>query len=293
MRKRSNLDLEKFAPIRLDPDFPVSEPEFNSRGENPGVAPHIHDALELGYCFEGSGVFLIGKKMFSFKSGDAVVINSREVHIAKSNPGGTTSWGWMYLDPLHLLAENAGSLGECLSISRYCGSSFNNVIDSSLHPLITDCIRRMMLEYRDKHKNYRDMVRALTWQLMIFLRRYYEAGPPSPEEPVQDFSAVARIVPALEYIGENLEKNISVTELARLCFTSQPNFRKLFIKALQCPPQAYIQKLRLNIASALLKNTDTPILSIAQSSGFNNISNFNRQFKSHFGVSPRQYRKEE
>jgi hypothetical protein len=43
-------------------------------------------------------------------------------------------------------------------------------------------------------------------------------------------------------------------------------------------------------ACTLLKNSTTSILEIAQRCGYNNLSNFNRQFKERFGVSPRDYR---
>ncbi len=47
----------KFAPIRLSPDFPVSEVDVNIRGEVSDVPPHIHDCLELGFCYSGEGLF--------------------------------------------------------------------------------------------------------------------------------------------------------------------------------------------------------------------------------------------
>ena len=52
----------------------------------------------------------------------------------------------------------------------------------------------------------------------------------------------------------------------------------------------YLLRLRLNAACTLLKNSTTSILEIAQRCGYNNLSNFNRQFKERFGVSPRDYR---
>lgn len=290
MRNQSSFQLEKFEPALLGADFPVSEPDFNTRGENPDVAPHIHDAFEIGYCFEGSGVYLVGHKVLPFKAGDAVVVNSSEIHIAKGSPGGTTTWGWLYLDPVRLLADGASRFGASLRIGRYCGMAFRNIVEGSRHPDIADCIRKILIECRDKPENYRPMVRALTWRLMLLLERHLDVGVET-SETVQDCRALARIMPALRHIGDHYSDELSVAGLARLCHASEANFRKLFHKGLGCAPQTYVLKLRLGAAGAMLENSTESILAIAQRAGYGSLSNFNRQFKRQFGLSPRAFRR--
>ena len=291
MRNRSNFALEKFEPALLGADFPVSEPDFNTRGENPDINPHIHDAFEIGYCLEGSGVYLANHKILPFKAGDAAVVNSREVHIAKGSRGGQTTWGWLYLDPVRLLANNMDSHGTCLQVDRYCGTGFNNVIDGRAFPDIADCIHQILVECRDKRNGYRPMVRALVWRLMLLLERHCRMGRDAVED-VQNYKAIARIMPALKHIGEHYDNPISIVSLARLCHASEANFRKLFHNALGCAAQTYLLKLRLNVAHAMLGNTNDSVLDIAQRAGYNNVSNFNRQFKRLFGLSPRAFRNE-
>ena len=53
---------------------------------------------------------------------------------------------------------------------------------------------------------------------------------------------------------------------------------------------SYLNERRLVAASILLLDTNDTILSVAESVGFENLSNFNRQFKKRYGVSPRDYR---
>ena len=277
------------AHIEVDDDFPVSEPDFNTRSETPDVGPHIHDLLEIGYCFSGSGIFLVGNKIFPFKAGDAVVINTHEVHLAKGNPGKTTSWGFLYLDPVRLLSENIGSFSMCLKLSRYCGSGFKNIIDGAEEPDIADSIRRILLERRNKPEGYRSMIRSLAWQLMLLLNRYYK-GDGAGDEP-GDYRDIERIVPALNYMDVNFNRDIDISKLAGLCFTSESNFRKLFHKAMGCAAQPYLLKMRLNVACAMLRNTKESILAVALHCGYNNLSNFNRQFREKYGISPRDFRK--
>ena len=54
----------------------------------------------------------------------------------------------------------------------------------------------------------------------------------------------------------------------------------------------YINQVRLKKACQLLTDTNESILDIATLCGFNNISNFNVQFKKHVGIPPYVYRKQ-
>ena len=44
-------------------------------------------------------------------------------------------------------------------------------------------------------------------------------------------------------------------------------------------------------AAEALRTTDETVLTIASRCGFENLSYFNRAFKAHFGMTPRDYRK--
>ena len=52
----------------------------------------------------------------------------------------------------------------------------------------------------------------------------------------------------------------------------------------------YINDLRINYASNLLLNTNTPILEICFACGFQSVSNFYKVFQQKYGVSPREFR---
>ncbi|MFR3881855.1 helix-turn-helix domain-containing protein [Eubacterium ramulus] len=54
----------------------------------------------------------------------------------------------------------------------------------------------------------------------------------------------------------------------------------------------YLNQVRIRSACDLLCNTDRSISDIAFDTGFHNLSNFNRQFRTKVGCSPQTYRKE-
>lgn len=289
MRNQSNIRKNgELAPISVDPVFPVNEADFNTRGETPNVAAHLHNLCEIGYCFDGSGVFLIGGKILTFKAGDAVFITTQEVHLAKSNPGQTTRWGFLNFDPAGLLAGSMDELRMNLILERCCGDAFRNIIEGEKHPEAASCIRRILLERRDMPHNWQPMLRALLWQLFIELDRL---APETAGGRTGQFRDVRRIIPALDFINAHIAEPLALEQLAKLCATSVPNFRKLFCRAMGCAPYPYITRTRLQLACSMLKNTDESICRTAYAAGFNNISNFNRQFREVYGTAPGEYRK--
>ena len=284
MKKRTQNPIPgELAPIEVPADFPVAEAVFNTRGETPVTRAHIHNLFEIGYCYSGSGVFLIGSKIFTFKPGDAVIITSREVHLATGNPGGMTSWGFLNFDPAGLVARHMDSTEPCFALDHCCGEGFNNIVDGEKYPELCDCIRRILEERRNMQPDSRSMIRSMVWQLLLLIRRYY---PESSGNDAGKFEDIQRIAPALEWMNSHMDQPVTLAQLAGKCHTSIPNFRKLFHRAMGCAPQPYLIRMRLSTACSMLKHTNLAIQEIALRCGFPTLSNFNRQFQNICGTSP-------
>lgn len=267
----------------------MAEADFNSRGESPTIRAHIHNLFEIGYCYSGAGVFLIGSKIFTFKAGDAVLITSREVHLAQSNPGGTTAWGFLNFDPVGIAARHMDSMELCFALDHCCGEKFPNIVDGEKYPELTHCIQRILEERRNMQPDSKSLLRSLVWQLLILIHRYY---PEPAENHLGKFEDIQRIAPALEWMNSHLDRPIPLAVLAGKCHTSIPNFRKLFHRAMGCAPQPYLAQLRLASACSMLQNTTLAIAEIALQCGFRTLSNFNRQFHAFYGKAPGAVRKE-
>jgi AraC-like DNA-binding protein len=56
--------------------------------------------------------------------------------------------------------------------------------------------------------------------------------------------------------------------------------------------KGYLNELRVGTACDLLVRTEGKVTSIAGASGFQNLSNFNRQFRKVRGMSPAQFRRQ-
>ena len=98
-----------------------------------------------------------------------------------------------------------------------------------------------------------------------------------------------KIIPAIEFIVKNYNREISNDDLARKCSMSTVYFRKLFKEIIGISPMAYSQNLRIEKGKEMLKSDYGSITDIALSLGYNNIYEFSKAFKSRVGVSPSKY----
>jgi AraC family transcriptional regulator len=93
-----------------------------------------------------------------------------------------------------------------------------------------------------------------------------------------------------EYIQQNLDKDLSVAELAAVVYMSPYHFARLFKDRTGVPPHRFVVRQRIARARGVLV---TPELSIAQVSrrvGFRTPSHFTTVFRRVLGVTPRAYR---
>lgn len=93
----------------------------------------------------------------------------------------------------------------------------------------------------------------------------------------------------LEYIDNNINKNISIDELSNIFFFDKYYIMKLFKKELNITIINYINNMR--IYNCLLDfKYDNQIIRIALKNGFNSLEYFSETFRNILKVSPREYK---
>ena len=96
---------------------------------------------------------------------------------------------------------------------------------------------------------------------------------------------------ALEYIEDNLDKNIDYKEISRKACCSLFYFSRIFAIMTGTSISDYIRRRRMSLAAIDLINTDEKIIEIAMKYGYNSNTSFNRAFKLIHGISPQMARK--
>ncbi len=96
---------------------------------------------------------------------------------------------------------------------------------------------------------------------------------------------------ALAFLRENLTQPFTEAELAAIAGQSTGAFSRTFRKHTGMSLVQYVKRLRINLACQILMSDEqAPITAICYEVGFNNLSNFNRQFRAEKGMTPSRFR---
>ncbi len=97
---------------------------------------------------------------------------------------------------------------------------------------------------------------------------------------------------AIAFIGENLDKELSIKSISKGAGVSKSVLYKRFHTCFDCTISEYINARRVERAAQMLQKTDLSVEQIAQKAGFSNASYFSKTFKKQMGIAPLRYRKE-
>ena len=93
-----------------------------------------------------------------------------------------------------------------------------------------------------------------------------------------------------KYIDEHFTEPLKMSEIADRFFISYSYMSKLFSQKIGMTFQEYLLSKRMSYATELLHDPFLSIQEIASKVGYDNVFNFSRTFKKHFGVAPTHYR---
>lgn len=99
-----------------------------------------------------------------------------------------------------------------------------------------------------------------------------------------------RIGRVIAYLNENLDRDLSVEEMARVVRLSGSRFAHLFASEMGTSPAQYLKRLRLKRARELLRSGNMKVKDVMQAVGILDRSHFLRDFKRAYGRGPRDYR---
>ena len=116
------------------------------------------------------------------------------------------------------------------------------------------------------------------------------AGGGSPDASSVRSDAEARVTRVVRLIDRHPDDALALGSLARAAGLSPYHFLRTFERVTGVTPHQYVLRARLRESAARLANEGNNVLEIALECGFGDVSNFNRAFRTEFGVSPRAYR---
>lgn len=233
--------------------------------ENFSFPLHLHENYELVFVEEGVLSVEINHCLFNVTKGEGALILPNQPH-KFSTHGYSRSWIAIFS------SDYIPELKKITSAKR----SFNPVIRIN-EPNLHD---KMCNVQQDPLR-----IRSVLYELAAL----YCDGEEEPQLAMEDGTLVCRVV---EYINSHYTEPITLEDIARALGYSYRYMSGVVNRFFGQSLPKVVNRYRVNYACDLLLNTETEITMISLLCGFGSVRNFNRNFKTVMGVSPRKYRNE-
>jgi AraC-like DNA-binding protein len=102
---------------------------------------------------------------------------------------------------------------------------------------------------------------------------------------LQQRGHIQRIARAVEYIHQNLDKSVSVDELAEMVYMGRTSFYETFRHVMHASPLQYAKSVKLDRAQTLIREGKRAN-EAGYLVGYNSPAQFSREYKRHFGYAP-------
>ncbi len=99
------------------------------------------------------------------------------------------------------------------------------------------------------------------------------------------------LIRVAQIMEENIEKPLSLENIAKATGLSRRQIERLFKRDLNCVPKRYYLEMRLRRARELLLQTAMPIMDITAACGFQSPPHFSKCYRSQYGYPPSAERK--
>lgn len=267
--------------------------QYGGHEENTTFHNHV-DFSELVIVLNGHATHIVNNEESFIKKGNVFVINSGTSHAYK-DPYDFKICNIMYKpEMLHSAGSDLRTLNgfQALFILEPFYRSINpyksklNISIVSLE-YVTSLISIMIKEYEEKIHGYKTMLASRFMELIVYLSRQYD----HQEKGID--ASLLHLANAISYIEDHYLKQVTLEEIATKSDISIRHLNRLFRAYYLTTPIAYLQRLRLERACTLLKQTNLSITEISYQSGFNDSNYLTRQFKKTYGMSPKSFRNNE
>ncbi|MEM7333534.1 MAG: AraC family transcriptional regulator [Chloroflexota bacterium] len=102
---------------------------------------------------------------------------------------------------------------------------------------------------------------------------------------LQQKGKIKRIAKAIDYIHDNMDESVSVEKLASVVHMSRTAFYTNFKEVMQLSPLQYAKSVKLLEAQKLIQSGKR-VTETSHMVGYNNLAQFSREYKRHFGHAP-------
>ena len=248
---------------------------------------HQHEEIQISIILNGEGTLIVGDKINYYKKGDVLVFGSHVPHVFKSdlNTKETSHMLSLFFTKTSF-GKHFFELEELRELQHFFKKATHGFKITSSKKVITN----LFLKLKDATKFERFIL--LMELLKIASKANYKSLSSYVYERKYNDIEGKRMRNVFEYTMTHFEKKISLEDIAEVATMTKNAFCKYFKKRTNKTYFRFLNELRIEKACKLvISQNDMSISEISERCGFNNISNFNRQFKSIKLLSPTGFKK--
>lgn len=284
--------LGRAAERELVPADPRSSVRWHQHGyPGPFCRWNYHPELEIHLIRHGTGRFIVGDKIGTFGPGHLVLVGPNLPHdwISDLEPGQVHpdrdvvlqfDRDWLHRSQ-HVLPELDALNGLIADAGRgieFLGATAREAADHLEKVGTTDGPRRVAHLFN----LFAALLSAPLQDRRTLADQFFHPQGDHRITEVMDLT--------LRYILGNLDTEIRMGPLAQQAGMSDSAFSKYMVRASNMTFTDMVRQLRLSQACRLLQQSNATVASISHSVGYTNLSNFNRQFRREYGLTPREFR---
>lgn len=255
---------------------------------------HFHPHFQLFTVLEGTVTRFIGDNICHFEAGDTVFVGPNLPHLWRSDKP--------YFEPNSKLKTH----GIVVYFSEdFLGKEFfdkpemvlvKNLFQESYRGLNFVGETREMLQTELKELSLKQGFEGVLKLLEIFHKLSksadFEVIASVGYTNTHKMSETDRMQKVHEYVMKHFKEEIRLGEVASLVSMSEAAFCRYFKNRTNKTFSAFVSEIRVGYACKLLLKENKSISQISFESGYNTLSNFNKQFREITGKTPIQYQKE-
>ena len=257
--------------------------------ENTPMERHLHEFAEIVYILDGEAIETINDHAYEVCRGDMLFINYKSTH--SFTPKGEFTYINLCISPEVIasrLIHNSNAF-ELLTLSSFEeltsgeGGSIIRFSPTELHTM--ECILEDMRAEFKSNLPDRDTILVSYLEIVItkLIRKLYPTDIKNEKNEEMWLNLFA-------YIHENLDKRLSLSDLAEKCFYNPSYFSRVFKERFGITLADYLTKERTAHAAKLLLETDYTTEHIATICGYGDKSTLYRAFRKEYSVTPSEYR---
>lgn len=245
---------------------------------------HQHEEIQISLIVEGTGSLIVGDTISTYRKDDILLIGGNIPHVFRSDSKKKVS-------VMYTLFFTANSFGKDffkvtdLEDARIFFEKAEHGLKIFGNAELISIFKS--LQHQTKIERIGSLLRIIN---LIMLTEGQSLSSFIYRKKITDNEG-KRMSRVFEYAMENFKDPISLEEVAQKANMSRNAFCRYFKRRTNKTFFQFLTELRIERACKLLvEDKDIPVSAVCELSGFQNIANFNRQFKKLKNQTPSSFR---